>query len=454
MNNMISYNGEYYTILKSIFIEKTEIAICINEKNTKIVHLKANYIGDRASYVTLKALIKVLPDYQNIASENKLKILDAFVESLNRILLELKFVNYNYLIEIIDSFEEYVFKNEIFYYTTKNIDIEIPDEKILKLQKYLDRYSREQKSLSNESNALKKFFKKFRIVLDKILYNKYCGAYSVMVIVSAVGLMICLNEYNTWKVSGKETRNMMDNIFNQTDIVFDDVENEHINDMLNGQTNPDDMAVTDQELSQQFGADYWTYKRQSFMSVDFSNLLNINHETVGWIFVNNTGINYPVAQTTNNDYYLHHSFDGSNNIAGWIFADYRSDMVNFGRNTVIYGHGRGADQVMFGPLEKTLQPEWYENENNYYIRLSTPTKNTVWRVMSVYTIQAEAYYLTHDFANDEYFRSYLNTIIGRSIYNFNTPVDVTDKILTLSTCLDLNGNRIVVHAKLVRSEDR
>ena len=275
-----------------------------------------------------------------------------------------------------------------------------------------------------------------------------------MVIVSAVGLMICLNEYNTWKVSGKETRNMMDNIFNQTDIVFDDNENAHINDMLNGQTNPDDMEVTDQELAQQFGEEYWVYKRQSFMSVDFTNLLNINHETVGWIFINNTGINYPVAQAKDNDYYLHHSFDGSNNIAGWIFADYRSDMVNFGRNTVIYGHGRGADQVMFGPLEKTLQPEWYENENNQYIRLSTPTKNTVWRIISIYTIQQEAYYLTHEFPNDEYFRSYLNTIIGRSIYNFNTPVEVTDKILTLSTCLDTNGNRIVVHAKLVRSEDR
>ena len=454
MNNMISYNGEYYTILKSIFIEKTEIAICINENNTKIVHLKANYIGERASYVTLKALIKVLPDYQNIASENKLKILDAFIDSMNRILSELRFVNHDYLIEIIDSFEEYIFKNEIYYYTTKNIDVEIPDEKLLKLQKYLTKYSREQKSLSDENNSFKKFFKKFKIVLDKILYNKYCGAYSIMVIVSAVGLMICLNEYNTWKVSGKETRNMMDNIFNQTDIVFDDNENAHINDMLNGQTNPDDMEVTDQELAQQFGEEYWVYKRQSFMSVDFTNLLNINHETVGWIFINNTGINYPVAQAKDNDYYLHHSFDGSNNIAGWIFADYRSDMVNFGRNTVIYGHGRGADQVMFGPLEKTLQPEWYENENNQYIRLSTPTKNTVWRIISIYTIQQEAYYLTHEFPNDEYFRSYLNTIIGRSIYNFNTPVEVTDKILTLSTCLDTNGNRIVVHAKLVRSEDR
>ena len=278
--------------------------------------------------------------------------------------------------------------------------------------------------------------------MDKVLYNKYCGAYSVMVIVSAVGIMICLNEYKTWKVSGDETRSMMKDIFDQTEITFDDQDNQAIDDALNGQTNPDDIPVSDQEMAQQFGEDYWKYKRQSFMSVDFSNLLMKNHETVGWIFVNNTGINYPVVQTNNNDYYLHRSFDGSNNIAGWIFADYRSDMVNFGRNTVIYGHGRGADQVMFGPLEKTLQADWYQNEN------------TVWKIVSIYTISAEAYYLTHDFINDEYFQAYVNTILGRSIYNFETPVSVNDKILTLSTCLDTNGNRIVVHAKLVRSEDR
>ena len=454
MDNKISYNGEYYTILKSIMIEKTEIAICINDANDKIVHLKANYIGNRASYVTLKALIKVLPDYQNIASENKLKILDSFIESFNKVLKDLKFVNYNYLIEVIDAFEDYVFKNEIYYYTKKNTEIEIPNDKLNQLQKFVERYSREKKSLSDENNSFKKFWKKFKIFMDKVLYNKYCGAYSVMVIVSAVGIMICLNEYKTWKVSGDETRSMMKDIFDQTEITFDDQDNQAIDDALNGQTNPDDIPVSDQEMAQQFGEDYWKYKRQSFMSVDFSNLLMKNHETVGWIFVNNTGINYPVVQTNNNDYYLHRSFDGSNNIAGWIFADYRSDMVNFGRNTVIYGHGRGADQVMFGPLEKTLQADWYQNENNQYIRLSTPTKNTVWKIVSIYTISAEAYYLTHDFINDEYFQAYVNTILGRSIYNFETPVSVNDKILTLSTCLDTNGNRIVVHAKLVRSEDR
>ena len=454
MENKISFNGEYYTILKSIFIEKTEIAICINDANTKIVHLKANYIGNRASYVTLNALIKVLPDYQNIASENKLKILDAFIESLNKIVKELKNVNYKNIIDIIDGFEDYVFKNEIYYYTTKNIDVEIPEEKLKKLQKFVEKYGKEKKSLSDENNAFKKFWKKFKIFMDKVLYNKYCGAYSVMVIVSAVGAMICINQYNTWKESGKQTRKMMKNIFDQTEIVFDDKENEHINEMLDGQVDPSQLPVSEQEQYYQFGEDYWKYRRQSFMSVDFSNLMMINPDTVGWIFVNNTGINYPVVQAENNDYYLHQSFDGSNNIAGWIFADYRSDMVNFGKNTVIYGHGRGADQVMFGPLEKTLQPEWYQNENNQYIRLSTPTKNTVWKIVSIYTIQSEGYYLTHDFATDEYYRSYLNTIIGRSIYNFNTPVDITDKILTLSTCLDLNGNRIVVHAKLVRFEDR
>ena len=197
------------------------------------------------------------------------------------------------------------------------------------------------------------------------------------------------------------------------------------------------------------------YKSTSMMNVDFSSLLQRNMDTVAWLYVNNTNINYPVVQTTNNEYYLKHSFDGSYSLAGWIFADYRADLTNFKRNNVIYGHGRGVDHVMFGSLlDNALNESWYTNEANQYIKLSTPTKNTVWKIFSIYSIQQEAYYLTHNFESDDSFRAYLNTIVGRSIYNFNSDINVNDKVLTLSTCLDTNGNRIVVHAKLVREEAR
>lgn len=453
MNNKLSYNGEFYTVIKCINIEKTEIAICINDSNTNIIYLKVNYIGDRASYVALKNLIKVLPDYQNIASTNKDKILNCFIISLNKLLHSYKNFNINYIIEIINLFEDYIFKNEIYYYTTKRIDTEIPDDVLNKLSKYIEKIANEKKSISNSKNIFYKTFKNLKILLRKILYNKYCGAYSVMVIVSAVGLMICVNEYNNWKTSGNQVKNIMDDIFNETEISFIDDEQQKIDDAIANQGDSADNPVTESELNQKYGADYWTYKHQSFINVDFNGLLARNPDTVAWLYVNNTNINYPVVQSKDNEFYLNRSFNGSNNIAGWIFADYRADMKNFGRNSVIYGHGR-TDQVMFGSLESTLQPEWYTNESNQYIRLSTPTKNTVWQIFSMYTIKAESYYLTHNFESDESFRAYLNTILGRSIYDFGVDVDIYDKVLTLSTCLDYNGNRIVVHSKLVREESR
>lgn len=453
MNNRINFQNHEYEVLKNIFIDNTEIAVCINEDRTNIIYLKVNYIGERASYVTLKNLIKVLPDYQNIASANKEKILNAFVEVLNNILAEMKFLNLSSLIETIENFEDYIRKNEIYYYTTKNCNVEITDIIINKLKKYLHKYNDNVNDITKESNSFIKTLKKIKLFINGILNNKFCGAYTIMVIVSAVGMMICFSEYSSWKESGSETGTIMDDILTSTTIDYGEEENQRINEILSNQSNPNDQPITESEANQKYGSDYWTYKRVSMLSVDFSELLTKNFDTVGWLYVSNTNINYPVVQTDNNDYYLTHSFDGSTNVAGWIFADYRSDMENFKRNTVIYGHGR-TDQVMFGSLNTVLTPEWHTNEVNQYIKLSTPTKNVVWQIVSVYTIRAESYYLTHNFENDEAYRAYLNTILGRSIYNFNVPVATTDKILTLSTCLNTTGDRIVVHAKMIRVEDR
>ena len=61
---------------------------------------------------------------------------------------------------------------------------------------------------------------------------------------------------------------------------------------------------------------YYDYLNVSFMDVDFKVLKNINEEVVGWINVLGAGVNYPYVQTTNNDYYLYHSFDKTKNDYG------------------------------------------------------------------------------------------------------------------------------------------
>ena len=131
--------------------------------------------------------------------------------------------------------------------------------------------------------------------------------------------------------------------------------------------------------------DYWDYIKMDMMSVNFDELKNKNSDTVGFIKVNGTNVNYPIVQTTDNSFYLKHAFDKSKNSAGWVFADYRNDMVNFDKNTVIYGHSR-SNQTVFGSLKKVLNKSWYGNKNNHIIKLSTPTENTLWQIVSIYTI--------------------------------------------------------------------
>ena len=92
-------------------------------------------------------------------------------------------------------------------------------------------------------------------------------------------------------------------------------------------------------------------------------MLSQNDECVGWIVVPNTNVNYPVLIYSNNDYYLSHSFDKSNNPAGWIYGDYRNTGDGNDKNFVLYGHNR-RDGSMFGTINDTLKKTWYQNEEN------------------------------------------------------------------------------------------
>lgn len=198
---------------------------------------------------------------------------------------------------------------------------------------------------------------------------------------------------------------------------------------------------------------YWNYINLDFLQIDFTDLLSQNSDTIGWIQVYGTEIDYPIVQSNDNEYYLNHSFDKSINNAGWIYSDYRNNLSNLNPNTVIYGHGR-IDSTMFGSLKELLNESWYNDSVNHIIRISTPRENTIWQVFSVYTILKETYYTTTHFMKDETLNKFIDKIVKRSKYEFKTHVDINDKILTLSTCKNDYGNRIVVHAKLIKKEIR
>ena len=189
-----------------------------------------------------------------------------------------------------------------------------------------------------------------------------------------------------------------------------------------------------------------TNNSEEKFSIDFNKLKGINTDVVGWIKVNNTNINYPVVQTSDNSYYLTHSFDKAYNAAGWPFMDYNVDMNSKNRNKTIYGHNR-KDGSMFSSLKNILEPDWYNNKDNLRIEFLTEEGNEYYQVFSIYRIEKETYYTNNYFENDEKFLDFINEIKSRSINNFNIEVNANDEILTLSTCADNSQYRVVLHAK-------
>lgn len=200
-------------------------------------------------------------------------------------------------------------------------------------------------------------------------------------------------------------------------------------------------------------SDYFRYIKMNLLEVNFNDLLNTNKDTVAWLNVSGTNINYPVVQTVDNSYYLSHAFDKTLNKAGWVFMDYRNDANTFNQNTIIYAHSR-YDGTMFGSLKTILTSSWYKNKDNYIIRMSTPKENTMWQIFSTYIIPKESYYITTNFKNYGDYATFLKTIKERSEEEFSGTVNTNDKILTLSTCKDNFGNRVVMHAKLIKKESR
>lgn len=266
--------------------------------------------------------------------------------------------------------------------------------------------------------------------------KKKAVAWALVFLFFLVVLLISLVKIIWWFRDNHHTDKIIEEITESVEVV--DVEDTEETELI---------SVEEEKES-----DYWYYVKQPLISVDVDTLKEKNKDTIGWIQVNNTNVNYPFVQTSDNKYYLNHAFDKSYNSAGWVFLDYRNNIDFSDRNNILYAHAR-RDNTMFGSLRNVIKESWYSNKDNHVIKLSTDKENSMWQIFSVYRIETESYYITTDFASDESYDQFLKTLQERSMYNFNVKLSSSDKILTLSTC---NGedHRIVIHAKLIKKITR
>ncbi len=177
------------------------------------------------------------------------------------------------------------------------------------------------------------------------------------------------------------------------------------------------------------------------ITVDFNALLAENQDVVGWLYVEALGISYPVVQGTDNDYYLHMTYQKTYNFAGTIFIDYANNRNFQDLNTIVYGHNM-KDGSMFGILKRFVTENAYASSP--YFWMLTPEKNYKYEIFSAHTAAVNSLTYTLFSKPGKEYTSYLNEMKAMTETPTQAEPKKFDKIMTLSTCTGNSATRFVV----------
>ena len=427
LTNLECYSMPFY--LMEMLDKNKRIKIHMREKNEYTSRfMQENFLTSYSEMFYKKSIIitsqfeeQEMLDFKNFIAINK---------SLKSIRL-IKFSS-EVLTTIMDVLQEYKKKKITIIIDEKNNDLDFIYKSIPFIKKTYKNYINDYNIKFNIRYSLE--YKKNNFI--KEINVKTLTAIILFLIIIALSI-VGINAYKEARDQSKVEEQM-----------------DEIQQILDNYTTPDVETTTnpdEEEEQQQTQPSNKTYTPGTYYtnySRVVTDLLSINPDTVGWIKVNNTRMDYPVVQSSNNDYYLNRDFKQKKNSMGWIFMDYRNNAVDLDRNTIIYGHNiKGG--IMFGGITNMFSNYYLSKEENNYIVFNTKDKNMRWRIFSMYKINETNDYTKTDFANDEDFQQFINMIQSRSQFKFDVNVTPKDKIITLSTCFS-NKTRSVVHAVLVQ----
>lgn len=304
----------------------------------------------------------------------------------------------------------------------KNIAIQIHDDiegnedisELKEINKKLKKKNKISISLIYSDDYLEKNY------LQQIIFTtlKLCAIIIFVIIGSVLGYIVYNNYQSELKV---------DNIMTE------------LNDIMNL---PDGLTI--------YGDEEEFYEEDDLGMINsYHKLYRVNEDTVGWLTVKGTKIDYPVVRGKDNNYYLNKNIYKQKDYNGWVFMDYRNNVETLDDNTILYAHNRYTSGVMFGTLPNIKKSNWLNNKSNHYITFNTLYEEHRWKIFSIYSIDVTNDYLVSVFHEKNVKQQFIDMLINRSEYDFGMQVSTDDKILTLSTCLD-NNQRFVVHAVLVK----
>lgn len=184
--------------------------------------------------------------------------------------------------------------------------------------------------------------------------------------------------------------------------------------------------------------------RQSLID-SAQSLNNAYPDAIGWLYIPDTPINYPIMQNDDNDYYLSHAYDGSYLKAGSVFLDHRCENRFMNPINIVYAHNM-KNGSMFAGVLKFADSAYFDSHR--YGWIATP--ETVYRVDFFSCAKADM--------NDELYdgsmpvSQWIPHIADRSAVFRDAEFSEDHRFISLSTCsYEFQNARTILTGKLVET---
>lgn len=153
-----------------------------------------------------------------------------------------------------------------------------------------------------------------------------------------------------------------------------------------------------------------------------------NQDIIGELSIENTNLKVPIAQSTDNNYYLNHLLDKTKNSLGSVYLDYRTKPTD--RKIIIYGHNSENVYTEFNILENYLDKSYYQKHSKIYFQ--TEQGQNIYQIFSVYIATKDLQHVNINY-NETQYKEHLQWLKNESLYN--TGIDVyNENIMILQTC--------------------
>ena len=264
----------------------------------------------------------------------------------------------------------------------------------------------------------------------------------IYILLSLLIIFMCVYILNCYidKYNAKQQSTLLDNMTIDESLIINDQQDEKKpeEDTINIEDSKDDI----------------TTPQKSERMLKLEELKKQNPDIIGWLEIENTNINYPVLQGTDNSYYMNHNYKKKQTKSGSIFLDKSYSWSTPSDNLLMYGHNM-SNGTMFQNLLKYKSKSFYNNHPT--IRFTTDTEDVYYDIISVFESKVYnksdknvfRYYQFIDAKNENEYNDFIANAKKISLYDTGQTAEYGDQLLTLSTCAyhTKNGRFAVVAKK-------